>query len=154
MKTRFLIVIVLGITALSIFSISSSLIYDDYKTQEKTLHTPTSEFKEMQWNWHGPTSFLLGEKISFSVSRMDKFCDDVFTAKIVNLDRSKTFWQEPSKVNCSEFKGGNISQADFPVDIPIEIDVAGTYFVIVDYADFHGYPMLTKKIIIKASEDQ
>ena len=119
----------------------------------RTPNESHSDFVESQWNWHGPEFFVIGKPISFSVSRMNIFCDDVFVAKIVNLDRSKTFWQESSKISCSDIKGGKISQVTFPVNTPIEIDDAGTYFVIVDYADFHGYPMLTKKITIEAVKD-
>jgi len=154
MKTRLLAIIIIGILSLLILSVLSSSIYDDVKTQEKMeIDVSDDAFGEREWNWHGPTSFTLGDEISFSVSRMDVFCDDVFVAKIVNLDRSKTFWQESSKVECSDIKGGKISSADFPVEKPIEVDVPGTYYVIVDYADFHGYSMLTKKINIKVLED-
>lgn len=59
---------------------------------------------------------------------MDIFCDESFVAKIVNLDRSKTFWQESSKVKCSDIKDGKISQIDFPVETPIAINTIGEYF--------------------------
>ena len=122
---------------------------DDGSSKLLNCQPEDNEFNELQWDWYGSTSFILGEPISFSVSRMNVFCDEVFTAKIVNLDRSQIFWQDSSKVECSDIKGGKISRVDFPVEVPIEIDTAGTYYVVVDYAEFHGLAMFTKRINIE-----
>ena len=139
MKTSILVGISIGtISILGIFAFSS--LYEDKEIQENTLpKSPDDEFRELKWNWYGPTSFVLGQPISFSVSRMNEFCDETFDVKIVNLDQSKTFWQESRTVECSTVKGGKISRADFPVETPIEIDTPGTYFVIADFANFYGY---------------
>ena len=100
------------ITGIFVFS----SLYKDSPVQDSLPNVSDNTFEELKWDWYGPTSFTLGEPITFSVSRMDKFCNDTFYVKIVNQDYSKTFWQESSAVECSNIMGGKISKATFPIE--------------------------------------
>jgi hypothetical protein len=74
-------------------------------------------------------SYLVGQKIGFSVISVSHICEEIFDVKIVNYDYSQVLWSESAPAKCTTFRDQKISQADFPVENAIIINEAGEYRV-------------------------
>jgi len=59
-----------------------------------------------------------------------------------------------NQVSCTDINEGKISRADFFVDTSTNPIDPGHYIVVVDYAEFAGYPMLNQKITIDVPNEK
>jgi hypothetical protein len=153
MKTRFLILgIVLFVLGFSIFFIYVSVVNYPNTSHHKEIRPsiPDDHFRVngMKWEWNN-SFYDVNEEINFSVSRLAQKCGEVFDARIMNTNWSKTYWHESVKSKCDEnwddLKGDNyysaLVTADFTSENTIQVTQEGMYVLRVKSSDVDAYEL-------------